>query len=43
MEYRCFDGTIHAFMSFTAAIPLAYEGLSLAASRLRAALHGEEH
>ena len=41
VEYRVFDGTIHAFMSFTAAIPLAREALALTASRLRAALHQE--
>ena len=39
VEYRCFPGTIHAFMSFTAAIPLGREALGLAASRLRTALH----
>jgi acetyl esterase len=39
VEYRCFDGTIHAFMSFTGAIPMGREALSLAASRLRLALH----
>jgi acetyl esterase/lipase len=40
VEYRCFEHTIHAFMSFAAALPVAVEGLSFAASRLRAALHG---
>jgi acetyl esterase len=39
-EYRCFENTIHAFMSFAAAIPVGVEGLSFVASRLRAALHG---
>ena len=38
-EYRCFESTIHAFMSFAAAIPVGIEGLSFVASRLRAALH----
>ena len=37
-EYRCFEGTIHAFMSFCGAIPMGREALALAASRLRAAL-----
>jgi len=37
-EYRCFEGTIHAFMSFCGAIPLGREALALAASRLRTAL-----
>jgi acetyl esterase len=39
VEYHCFEGTIHAFMSFAAAIPMAVEGLSFVADRLRAALH----
>jgi acetyl esterase len=39
VEYRCFESTIHAFMSFAAAIPVGMEGLSFVASRLRAALH----
>ena len=38
VEYRCFEGTIHAFMSFAGAIPMGLEGLSFVASRLRAAL-----
>ena len=37
-EYRCFEGTIHAFMSFCGAIPLGREALALVASRLRTAL-----
>ena len=37
-EYRCFDGTIHAFMSFCGVIPMGREALALAASRLRSAL-----
>jgi acetyl esterase len=40
VDYKCFPGTIHAFMSFSGAIPLAREALGFAASRLRAALHG---
>ena len=35
VEYRCFEGTIHAFMSFCGAIPMGREALSLAATRLR--------
>jgi acetyl esterase len=42
VEYRRFDGTIHAFMSFTAAIPLGREAMAMTASRLRAALHVEQ-
>ena len=38
VEYRCFEGTIHAFMSFCGAIPMGREALALAASRLRTAL-----
>lgn len=38
VEYRCFEGTIHAFMSFAGAIPMGVEALSFVASRLRAAL-----
>ena len=37
-EYKCFEGTIHAFMSFCGAIPMGRQALSLAAARLRAAL-----
>jgi acetyl esterase len=37
-EYRCYDGTIHAFMSFAGAIPLGLDALSFVASRLKAAL-----
>jgi len=39
VEYRCFESTIHPFMSFGAAIPVALEGLAFVASRLRTALH----
>jgi acetyl esterase len=38
VEYRCFDGAIHAFMSFAGVIPMGNEALSFVASRLRAAL-----
>jgi acetyl esterase len=38
VERRCFEGTIHAFMSFAGAIPMGLEGLSFVASRLRVAL-----
>jgi acetyl esterase len=40
VEHRCFNGTIHAFMSFAGAIPMGKDALALAATRLRAALHG---
>lgn len=39
VEYRCFDGTIHAFVSFAGAIPAGMEALEFVASRIRAALH----
>ena len=39
VEYRCFESTIHAFMSFAGAIPVGVEGLPFVASRLLAALH----
>jgi acetyl esterase len=35
VEYRCYEGTIHAFMSFAGAIPMGLEALSFVASRLR--------
>ena len=38
VEYRCFEGTIHAFMSFAAAIPMGLEALSFVASRLKRSL-----
>lgn len=38
VEYRCYDGTIHAFMSFAGAIPLGLEALSFVASRLKESL-----
>ncbi|MGH9239889.1 MAG: alpha/beta hydrolase [Vicinamibacterales bacterium] len=38
VEYRCFEGAIHAFMSFAGVIPMGVEALSFVASRLRAAL-----
>ena len=40
VEYVCFDGSIHAFMSFPAAMPVGIEGLALVADRLRNALSG---
>ena len=39
VEYRCFEGTIHAFLSFAPLIPAGEEGLALVAARLRSALH----
>jgi acetyl esterase len=39
VEYRCFENTIHAFASFSGAIPSGTEAMSLVASRLRQALH----
>ena len=38
VEYRCFAGTIHAFLSFAGAIPLGLEALSFVASRLKTSL-----
>jgi acetyl esterase/lipase len=35
VEYRCYDGTIHAFMSFAGAIPLGLDALSFVAARLK--------
>jgi acetyl esterase len=35
VEYRCFEGAIHAFMSFAGVIPLGVEALSFVASRLK--------
>ena len=35
VEYRCFEGTIHAFMSFAGAIPMGLDALSFVASRLK--------
>jgi acetyl esterase len=39
VEYRCFEGTIHAFVSFAPAIPAGDEALVFLAERLRRALH----
>jgi len=39
VEYRCFGGTIHAFLSFAAAIPAADEAVAFIAERLHTALH----
>ena len=40
VEYRCFETTIHACLSFAGAIPTGLDALSFVASRLRKALHG---
>jgi acetyl esterase len=42
VQYHCVEGTIHAFMSFGAAIPAGVEALAFVAGRLRAALHQGE-
>jgi acetyl esterase len=39
VEYRCFETTIHACVSFAGIIPAGLEALSFLASRIRAALH----
>jgi acetyl esterase len=39
VEYRCFEQTIHAFVSFAAALPLGGEALAFIAGQLRAMLH----
>lgn len=39
VEYKCFEQTIHACLSFAGAIPAGAEALSFVASRLRTALH----
>jgi acetyl esterase len=39
VEYRCFEATIHACVSFAGAIPTGLEALAFLASRVRAALH----
>lgn len=41
VEYRCFESTIHACLSFAGAIPAGFEALSFVASRLRRALHND--
>jgi acetyl esterase len=38
VEYKCYEGTIHAFTAFTAAIPAGVEALSYGAAKLKAAL-----
>ena len=38
VEYRCFESTVHAFVSFSALIPAGVEALTFVASRLRTAL-----
>lgn len=40
VEYKCFETTIHGFMSFSGAIDVGKEGLALVADRVRAALSG---
>ena len=37
-EYKCYDGTIHGFVSFPGALEAGKEGLAFMASRLKAAL-----
>jgi acetyl esterase len=39
VEYRCFEPTVHAFVSFAKAMPIAVDALSFVASRLHAALY----
>jgi acetyl esterase len=39
VEYRCFEGTIHGFMSFSSAIDAGKHGLESVATRVREALH----
>jgi len=39
VEYRCFDTTIHACVSFAGIIPTGLEALSFIASQIHAALH----
>ena len=41
VEYRCFEETIHAFVSFAPAIPAGDEALDFVARRLRAVLRRE--
>jgi acetyl esterase/lipase len=38
VEYKCFETTIHGFMSFSGAIDAGKEGLALVANRVKAAL-----
>jgi acetyl esterase len=38
VEYRCFDDTVHAFVSFAGAIPAGIEALSYVSARMRDAL-----
>ncbi|HVZ24170.1 MAG TPA: alpha/beta hydrolase [Vicinamibacterales bacterium] len=39
VEYRCYEGAIHVFLSFASVIPAGDEARSFVAGRLRAALH----
>jgi acetyl esterase len=38
VDYQCYEGTIHAFTAFTAAIPAGTDALTYAAAKLKAAL-----
>ncbi len=38
VDYRCFDGTIHAFVSFRGAIPAGEDAIAFVTDRLRKAL-----
>lgn len=38
-EHRCFEGTIHGFLSFAGMLDAGREGLALVAQRMRSALH----
>lgn len=38
VEYRCFESTVHAFVSFSALIPVGVEALQFVASRLGSSL-----
>lgn len=40
VEYRCYEQTIHAFISWANAIPTGFEALEFIAARLKAGLHG---
>ncbi|RMF12320.1 MAG: alpha/beta hydrolase [Alphaproteobacteria bacterium] len=39
VDYRCYPGTVHGFLSFSKAIPAGLEAQDWVAARLRAALH----
>ncbi len=42
VQYRCFEQTIHAFMSFAPAIPLGDQAIDFVAERLRAAFRARD-